>query len=318
MNETKKILVTGATGFIGQALIAALRKSPAVVVVAASRSNVSAPGIMDHRDHDLLDIQRLPPLSDVDVVIHTAARVHVMDDKSTDKLAAFRAANVAGTQALAEAAVQAGVKRFIYLSSIKVNGESTEPGKPFTAFDTPNPQDPYGISKWEAELVLREIETRTGMEVVIIRPPLVYGPGVKANFRGMMKWLDRGVPMPLGAINNRRSLVALGNLVDLLVLCTLHPNAAGETFLVSDGEDISTTQLLRRLGHALGSRSILIAVPAPLLMMAARVLNRRAVAQRLCGWLQVDIAHNRETLGWMPPMTVEEGFQVAARSLLGE
>jgi nucleoside-diphosphate-sugar epimerase len=156
------------------------------------------------------------------------------------------------------------------------------------------------------------------MEVVVVRPPLVYGPSVKANFRGMMKWLERGIPLPLGAVNNQRSLVALGNLVDLLEVCARHPDAAGETFLVSDGEDLSTTQLLRRLGNALGRTPFLLPVPVPLLIKAASLVNRSAVAQRLCGWLQVDIAHNREKLGWAPPMTVEEGFLAAARSFKTE
>jgi UDP-glucose 4-epimerase len=235
-----------------------------------------------------------------------------MHDTAADPLTAFRAVNVEGTLNLARQAAAAGVKRFVFVSSVKVNGEATLPGQPFTADDAPAPLDAYGISKMEAEQALREIALQTGMEVVIIRPPLVYGPGVKANFAAMMRWLQRGVPLPLGAIHNQRSLVALDNLVDLIVTCLTHPAAANQTFLVSDGEDVSTTELLRRMGRAMGRPARLIPVPVSWLKLAAALVGKRDVAQRLCGSLQVDIEKTRRLLGWTPPLTLDQGLKKAA------
>lgn len=257
-------------------------------------------------------------LTGQDVVIHSAARVHVMNDQSADPLAEFRKVNVDGTLHLAHHAAAAGVRRFIFISSIKVNGEGTAPSKPYTAFDTPAPQDPYGVSKMEAEQGLREIAQQTGMEVVVIRPVLVYGPGVKANFRSMMSWVNRGIPLPLGAIHNKRSLVSLDNLVDLIVTCIDHPRAANQTFLVSDGEDLSTSEMLSKMAAALGRPARLLPVPATVLEGAAGLLGKRGVAQRLCGSLQVDIGHTRETLGWSPPVSVDQGFRAAASAFLNE
>ena len=241
-----------------------------------------------------------------------------MQEVSTDPLTEFRRVNVQGTRHLAQQAAAAGVRRFVFISSIKVNGEATLPGKAFLADDVPAPLDPYGVSKMEAEQGLRDIAAQTGMEVVIVRPPLVYGPGVKANFQAMMRWLTRGVPLPLGAIDNRRSLVALGNLVDLIVTCIHHPAAANQTFLVSDGEDLSTTQLLRRMGQALGMPARLMPVPTSLLKLGASLVGRPAVAQRLCGSLQVDISKTRQLLGWTPPLSVDEGLKNAAEGYLRE
>jgi UDP-glucose 4-epimerase len=203
----------------------------------------------------------------------------------------------------------------MFVSSIKVNGEATQPGCPFTADDAPAPLDAYGVSKMEAEQGLREIARQTGMEVVIIRPPLVYGPGVKANFAAMIRWLQRGVPLPLGAIHNQRSLVALDNLVDLMVTCLTHPAATNQTFLVSDGEDVSTTELLRRMGQALGRPARLVPVPASILKLAAALVGKRDVAQRLCGSLQVDIEKTRKLLGWTPPLTLDQGLRKAAEGI---
>lgn len=248
-------------------------------------------------------------LEGVDAVVHTAARVHVLNEVAADPLAAFRRVNVEGTTQLARQAVAAGVKRFVFVSSIKVNGESTSLGHSFRADDNPLPSDPYGISKLEAEGALREISADSGMELVIVRPPLVYGPGVKANFAAMMKWLGRGVPMPLGAIENRRSLVALDNLVDLLVRCVQHPAAGGQIFLVSDGEDVSTTQLLREMGSALGCKARLIPLPAAWLEWGASLIGKREVARRLCGSLQVDIEKTRTMLQWQPPISLAEGLK---------
>lgn len=237
-----------------------------------------------------------------------------MNDTADDPLVEFRKANVDGTLSLARQAAAAGVQRFIFISSIKVNGEGTELGYPYRADDTPAPQDPYGVSKMEAEQGLRALAAETGMEVVIIRPVLVYGPGVKANFRSMMSWLRKGIPLPLGATGNKRSLVAVDNLVDLIATCIDHPAAANQTFLVSDGEDLSTTQLLQRMGSALGRPARLLPVPASLLQAGAAMLGRRAIAQRLCGSLQVDICKTRERLAWAPPVSVDDALRKTARA----
>jgi nucleoside-diphosphate-sugar epimerase len=252
-------------------------------------------------------------LRNVDQVVHLAARVHVMNDKSSNPLAEFRRVNVEGTAALACKAAAAGVRRFVFLSSIKVNGEFTKQEQPFTADDVPAPEDPYGFSKHEAELVLRQIANETSMEVAIIRPPLVYGPGVKANFESIMRWLARGVPLPLATVTeNRRSLVALDNLVDLVATCLNHPAAANQTFLVSDGEDLSTAELLKRIGGALGHPARLFYMPPELLKLGANVVRNPGIYQRLCGSLQVDIAKTRQLLGWIPPVPVDEGLRRAA------
>lgn len=239
-----------------------------------------------------------------------------MRDEATDPLSEFRKVNVDATLNLAAQAANAGVRRFVFVSSVKVNGESTLSGKAFTAQQAPVPSDPYGISKWEAEQKLRFLASKTGMEVVIIRPVLVYGPGVKANFLNMMKWLYKGVPLPLGAIHNKRSLVALDNLVDLIVTCIDHPRAANQTFLVSDGEDLSTTELLQRMSKALGKRPRLLPVPAWMLETAAKVVGRQSIAQRLCGSLQVDISYTRERLGWTPPVSVDTALRKTAQHFL--
>lgn len=255
-------------------------------------------------------------LHDVDQIVHVAARVHVMHDMVADPLLAFRQVNVEGTRALAQAAVQTGVRRLVFLSSIKVNGESTSGRAAFTETDTPAPLDPYSVSKCEAEDVLLALAREGRIEVVVIRPPLVYGPGVKANFETMMRWLMRGVPLPLGAIHNRRTLVALDNLVDLIVTCLNHPLAANEIFLAGDAEDLSTSDLLRRLARALGVPARLMPVPASLLEIVAASIGKGAVAERLCGNLQVDISKARRLLGWSPPVPVREGLRRVADDYL--
>jgi nucleoside-diphosphate-sugar epimerase len=305
------ILVTGSTGFVGSALLKRLLKD-GLEVRAIARSSLSAE-LKDVQHHKICDITASTDwnaaLNRVCVVVHCAARVHVMNDDAMDPLQAYRDVNVHGTLNLARQAAQVGVKRFVFVSSIKVNGEATQPCQPFTADQAPAPLDPYGVSKLEAEQGLREIEAQTGMEVVIVRPPLVYGPGVKANFASMMRWVARGIPLPLGAIHNARSMVALDNLVDLLMTCLKHPGAAGQTFLVSDGEDVSTTNLLFRAAQAMEKKIFLLPVPVFWLMAAATLLGKRDVAQRLCGSLQVDMSKTRRLLGWVPPLTLDQGLK---------
>lgn len=309
------IFLTGASGFIGRTLLQRLIARGCSVTAALRPdakpldSSVAVFGFErfdDHRDW-------VAGLTGHDVVIHCAARVHVMKDAQRDALAAFRRVNVEGTLALARHAAAAGVKRFIFLSSIKVNGEGTERGHPYCADDVPAPGDAYGISKLEAEQGLHEVGRETGMEVVIIRPVLVYGPGVKANFLSMMRWVERGVPLPFGAIDNRRSLVAIDNLVDLIEVCMHHPRAANQTFLVSDGEDVSTCDLLRNIARALNRPSRLLPIPQSLLRIGAGLIGKRALAQRLCGSLQVDIEKTRSVLGWRPPVGIDTALKATAR-----
>lgn len=311
-------LVTGANGFVGTAIVLQLE------IIGRSvrpciRSGRSASA---HFKQACVAIEDLSDSTDwhaalygVTEVVHSAARVHVMNDQSANSLAEFRKVNVAGTLNLARQAAAAGVRRFVFMSSIKVNGESTDPDKPYMADDIPAPVDPYGISKLEAEQGLLRLAAETGMEVAIIRPVLVYGLGVKANFLSMMKFLDKGIPLPLGAIHNKRSLVALDNLVDLAITCLDHPAAANQVFLVSDDEDLSTSELLRRMGKALGKPARLLPVPSSWLNLAATLIGKRNVAQRLCGSLQVDIEKTRQVLGWHPPLSVDQGLKRAAEGL---
>ena len=312
------ILVSGANGFIGHNLCTVLARSDRRVI-AATRYKLPdiAPKIKNFQISALSDNTNWQfCLQGCDVVVHLAARVHVMRDDVVDPLAAFRLINVEGTLNLAHQAADAGVRRFIYLSSIKVNGEKTLPGEPFTDEDMPAPLDPYAISKYEAEEGLKKLAWQTGMEVVIIRPPLVYGPGVKANFMNMMRWLYKGVPLPFALIDNHRSLVGIDNLLDLIVVCLDHPAAANETFLVSDGEDLSTTELLQRMAQALGKPAHLMPIPLYLLEAGAALLGKRDIAQRLCGSLQVDISKARTMLGWNPPISVDEGLHRTAQGFL--
>ncbi|MCF5510816.1 NAD-dependent epimerase/dehydratase family protein [Pseudomonas sp. PA-3-5D] len=304
-----RVLVTGGTGFIGAALVDKMNGDAHFDVSASVRAGRTLSGVYTHQISDLnAETNWLSALEGVDVVVHTAARVHVMHDSSTDPLTEFRKVNVEGTLNLARQAARSGVQRFVFLSSIKVNGEGTPPGRPYKPDDLPDPKDYYGISKMEAEIALRELAELEHMEVVIIRPVLVYGPGVKANFLSMIRWLNRGVPLPLGSIHNKRSLVSLDNLINMIITCIDHPSAANQVFLVSDGEDLSTTQLLVRISKALNKPSRLIPVPSRILELFAGLLGKRDFSRRLCGSLQVDIAKNRELLNWTPQVSVDQAL----------
>lgn len=313
-----RVAVTGASGFVGQAVMTGLLSCQhdvhAVVRSLDMNALYLARKIQTFSVGDIgKDTDWRDALAEVDCVVHCAARAHVMNEIEVDALAAYRAVNVDGTRCLAEQAAEAGVRRLVYLSSIKVNGEQTVPGDSFVSSGNLLPEGPYGISKWEAEQGLREVAAQTGLEVVIIRPPLVYGPRVKGNFLSILNWLNRGVPLPLGAIYNKRSLVGVDNLVDLIVTCIKHPAAANQTFLVSDGEDVSSTELLYRLCAALGKPAHLLPVPASLLQFAASLAGKQDIAQRLLGNLQVDISMTKETLDWEPQHSVDEGFQKTAQ-----
>ena len=300
-----KLLITGASGFVGKALVAKLDNRQLVLLGRA------APQQTDKAYFQLdlaANTDYSSALTAVEVVIHCAARVHMMHDNAAEPLAAFRQVNTQGTLNLARQAAAAGVKRFIFLSSVKVNGEATAEGMAFSNHDTAAPQDAYGISKAEAEAGLKQIAAETAMEVVIIRPPLVYGPGVKANFAAMLKLAQKNLPLPLGAIHNKRSLVALDNLVDLIVTCIDHPKAANQTFLVSDDQDVSTTELLKLMTRAAGKAPWLMPVPISWLKLAGKLTGKQAVVDRLCGNLQVDISHTKQILGWTPPLTLEQGI----------
>ena len=314
-----RVLVTGANGFVGQRLCRELRSNGHHVRAAVRKK---APSFCEAGTDTVLvgdiagDIDWSMALANIDCIVHLAARVHVMKERGDDPLSEYRKVNVGATLKLARQAVRAGVKRFLFLSSIKVNGEQTCPGRPFREEDEPVPVDPYGISKHEAENELRSLARATGLEVVILRPVLVYGPGVKGNFLSMMRWLYRGVPLPLGALRNRRSLLAIDNLVDLIETCIVHPEAANQVFLVADGVDYSTTELARRLAEALGVPARLIAVPEKILLAGCFLPGLKSMVTRLTGSLQVDISRARNQLGWSPPVKPEQTFRQTAAHFL--
>ncbi|KDE41145.1 UDP-glucose 4-epimerase [Nitrincola lacisaponensis] len=305
----KNILLTGTTGFIGQAVFDDLKQQSKYNVSVSLRkiddkykeSNVFVVGDL------AAGVDWSAALYDQQFVIHIAARAHIIRNDVPDPLSEYRKVNVDGSLNLAWQAAKSGVKRFIFISSIGVNGNINT--RPFTEEDAPNPAELYAQSKWEAEQGLWNIQRATGMEIVIIRPPLVYGPNAPGNFGSLMRWVEKGVPLPLGAIHNRRSLVALDNLVDLIITCIDHPAAANQVFLAGDGQDLSTTQLLKSVATAMGKPSRLIPVPASWLMLAATLLGKQAMAQRLLGSLQVDISKAQTLLGWHPPVSVEEGLR---------
>jgi len=306
----RRVLVTGATGFVGAAICRRMHLD-GWQIRGAVRS------VSDHERLPLgveavtvgsigPDTEWAQSLADVDIVVHLAARTHVTHEMAIDPLKAYQLINVVGTERLARAAGAANVSRFIYLSSVKVNGEGKP--EPYTEENLPAPEDPYGESKLEAEEALQAVSAETGVEVVIIRPPLVYGPGVKANFLHLLKTVHHGTPLPLGRIRNRRSFIYLGNLVDAIAVCISRPEASGRTFLVSDGEDISTPELIRRISISLGKPARLFPFPHHLLCLIAKLTGRSAMANRLIGSLEIDISRIRRELGWSPPYTMEQGL----------
>lgn len=309
------LLITGANGFVGRVLCSHFADSG--YAVRGSRRNHHQPDI--RQDIKWAKIPNIGPvtvwsdaLQGIAIIVHLAARVHLVGDRASDPLAEFRQVNVEGTLNLARQAADAGVKRFVFISSVKVNGESTAEDETFSDSSQAAPRDAYGVSKWEAEQGLQRIARETGMEVVIIRPPLVYGPRVKANFLRLLDLVWRGVPLPLGSVNNKRSLVYLGNLVDAIVACVTHPKAAGQTFLVSDGEDVSTPELIRRMAHAMGKPARLLPFPPALLRAAGKVLGKEDEVGRLLDSLVIDSSKIRRELGWKPPFTMEEGLRETA------
>jgi nucleoside-diphosphate-sugar epimerase len=307
------VLVTGATGFVGRLLCEQLSKTCSV---RGSVRSVKTPTYLP-AGIQAAPIASIGPdtdwsaaLTGIDIVIHLAARVHVMDETVGDPLTAYRLVNVAGTERLARQAAAAGVRRLVFLSSVKVHGE--ESTAPYAEENQPAPQDPYGVSKLEAEHILQQIAAETGLEVVIIRPPLVYGPGVKANFRNLLKIVERGLPLPFAGINNARSLIYLGNLNDAIITCATHPQAAGQTFLVSDGEDVSTPTLIRRVAAALDRPARLLPFPPSLMQLAGKLTGKSMAVDRLLGSLVIDSGKIRRELGWKPPYSMAEGLRKTA------
>jgi len=318
--SVSKVLLTGATGFVGKPLVTALAaQNVSVTCLVRNDDSPQQRGVNNINVGDLTTARGLEAsLTGKDAVIHVAARAHIMNDVVSNPLVAFRRVNTHATLKLAHQAAEAGVKRFIFISSVKVNGESTPVNKPFKPDDTFVPIDPYGLSKYEAEQGLLSIARDTEMEVVIIRPPLIYGPGVRANFAAMLKWAYKGVPLPFGAIHNKRSLVALDNLLSFIILCIDHPRAANEVFMISDGEDVSTTELFRKVANAFSKKAVLLPVPVGWMTAAASLLGKKTVAARLFGSLQVDSSKARELLGWSPVTTMNEELKKTAEAYLNE
>ena len=309
------VLITGAGGFIGRALCTRiLAENWQVRGTVRSESGVNrlpdGTEAISIRSIDS-DTNWDDALRDIDTVVHLAARVHVVDDTCSDPLAEYRKVNVEGTKCLAVAAANAGVKRFIFISSIKVNGEGR--ASAYSEEDEEAPEDPYGVSKWEAEQELRKISDTTGIEVVILRPPLVYGPGVKANFLQLFKIVERGIPLPLSSVKNRRSFIYLGNLIDVIITCINNPRVKGRTFLVNDREDVSTPELIRKIASTLGKPSRLFFIPPSLMRMAGKFIGKSAAIDRLFGSLTLDSTKIRKEIGWNPPYTMEYGLKETAK-----
>ena len=307
-----RILVTGASGFVGRRLCSNLiEQGHEVIAVVRQQTSVI---FENHESLRVVIIDNINAETDwrdvldsAEVVVHLAARVHVMNETLADAWKAYRKINVGGTERLARAAAIAKVKLFVFLSSIKVNGEVTQ-DQPFSSQSAVNPQDPYAVSKWEAEQVLQRISDETGMEVVILRPPLVYGPGVKANYLCLLHWIDRGIPLPLASVDNRRSMIYLGNLVDAMIACIQNPLAVGKTYLISDGEDVSTPDLIRQIANSMHKPDYLWRCPEVILRGVARLAAKSSELDRLLSSLQVDSSKIREDLHWVPPYSLEQGI----------
>jgi len=307
-----KVLLTGATGFVGGAFLAGCVSDVNISLRAALRAGAQfgASGVESVFVEGLTATANWhEAVKGCNAVVHAAARAHIMKDTVADPLIEFRRVNVRGTLNLARQAAEAGVKRFIFVSSIKVNGEAASSGQPYTADDLPSPVDPYGISKHEAETALLQLMMETGMEVVIIRPPLVYGPGVKANFLRLLQLTHKRLPLPLAWVQNNRSMVYIGNLVSGIKSCLEQPKAAGETFMISDGEDISTPELVGKLAYAMGRRAILLPVPLTMLKVIFSLVGKRAEIERLTGSLCVDSSKIMDVLNWQPPYTLDQGIK---------
>jgi len=313
-----RVLVTGATGMVGSFLLLRLLELNVCVRAVMRQQFFDFPlGIESVIIADISqETDWTLALAGIDVVIHAAAQVHVLDDSKKEQLSQFRSVNASGTLNLARQAACASVGRFIFISSIKVNGEETAPGCPFTEEDEPAPQGAYAISKYEAENGLRNLAEETDMDVVILRSPLVYGCGVKANFQKLLEVVDKKIPLPLGGIQNRRSLVAVDNLVDLITTCLVHSAASNQTFFVSDGDDLSTTDLLKRIGLAFGKPAFLLPVPQVLVELGLKMLGRGDVAMRLCSSLQVDIRKAEQLLSWLPPISVGDALLKTTKAYL--
>jgi len=319
MGSRKSVLVTGANGFVGSAIVRGLVSGGYEVFAAARRGLSALPaGVHPVRISDLSAVQEWGgvPLSRIDVVVHTAGRAHVLRETAADPLAEFRKVNVDGTLQLARVAAASGVRRFVFLSTVGVHGVQTPPGRPFTEQSPPSPQTPYAISKLEAERALLALAEQSEMEVVIIRPPLVYGPAAPGNFGRLARAVARGIPLPLGMVRNKRSFVALANLVDFILLTLNHPAAANQVFLISDDADLSTAELIAILARKLGKRSPLMPVPQPVLVTALRVVGKGDLAVRLCAYLQVDISKAKAILGWRPVVAPDEALGKVAQWLL--
>jgi nucleoside-diphosphate-sugar epimerase len=309
--DQMKYLLTGTSGFVGRALVERLKLHGDIVVEVGRRQSTGSTGCFYQVNDISADTDFAEAFDGCDAVIHLAARVHIMHDSATDPLAAFQAVNLHGTVNLARQAARAGARRFVYVSSIKVNGEYTG-SQPFTEADEPQPQDPYAVSKWQAEQALHEIGRETGMEIVIVRPPLVYGPGVKANFYSLLKLVSKALPLPLGSIHNRRSMIYVGNLVDALIACATHPAAAGQTYLVSDGEAVSTPQLVKEIATAMQRPKRIFPFPLSAMRFCARMVGKSSAVDRLTQSLEIDSSKIRNELDWHPPYTRQQGLQVTA------
>ena len=314
-----RVAITGSSGFVGASLLRSLRdgSESKYYVVSLARENRDAADNFVKFDLSS-EFQVESDIVNTDVIVHCAARVHQMSDRASESDNQYVQSNVEATTRLAHQAAAAGVKRFIFLSSVKAIGESTYGSEAFQFDSAYNPEDPYGASKAEAEQELLNIAEKTGMEVTIIRAPLVYGPGVKANFASLLKLAERNLPLPLGSINNLRSLVGIQNLVDLIVTCIDHPKAGNQNFMVSDGEDVSTSELLREMTRAYGKKPRLIPFPTSVMSIAAKVLGKQAISERLFGSLRVDIEHTKCTLGWSPKVTLQEELERCVAHMKGQ